>query len=126
MSFCNGEDLAAALVIRSFRILTLALELGRHRRKLVSLGPDGVRIRDILSVVDLFGQRVDLGLQGLQLSLSRLKFTIQGAQQTIEPGDTVFRIEKSVRIDHRHFAVRNGHGLRCGGRSCGRCGFLLG
>ena len=111
MSCCNGsKDLLPALGVSSFSILTFALELGIQLRQLISLCANRIWIGDALSVFDLFGQRVDSCLQALQLSLARLKLAIKRAEQTIESGDTGFRIEKSVRINHGHLAVGDSHG----------------
>ena len=120
------EDVLASFVVSGLGVLALSFQIGIELFELIPLCPDGIRIRDGLRIVDLFGQRSDSLLQILQLSLSRLKFPVQRAEQAVESRNAGLRIEKRIRIDHCDLAIRHRHGgLLSGGRGCGRGWFLL-
>src|SRR5688572_13229795 len=109
ISLQRKKDVLPAFLVGSLGVLTLALVLDIRLIELLALLPDRVWVGNGLRVVNLFGQGVDSGLQVLQFALPWLKLAIQGVHQGGELDDACFGIQKLLRIDYGHFAIRYGY-----------------
>jgi hypothetical protein len=88
--------LFAPAIISSLGVFALALEILLHLLQLILFGLERFWICNGRRLGDIVGERLNFLLQVLQFGLTRLKFAIQCAHESIETRDAGFGIEESV------------------------------
>src|SRR5258705_8008025 len=101
------EYLLAAFSVCSLGVFTLPLVLRFQLLKLIGFLLNRFRVSNGLSVTNFLCQRGYTRRDTIQVGLPWLEFTIQCGQQGAKSGDAILWIEKRIRINQRHFAIRN-------------------